>query len=572
MKFFVTLISVVVSLFSSNTWAQPGPSLFIATYPQKLTVSYGANHQPVQLQYTIVSNLPGKSQTLSKFEFASRTPNSRIIVSSITNTCQSVLQPQGPKGVCTVNVNVQVSGIQYPSHSALPIAPYHLQFTYGSGRGTTMVSKPINFQFATGASIPTAARTFTFKNYCNYAVWLGISGGATNSIKPVIAKDLQSCKDTVRSSDCYPGSTCVPVGSGVNHCFWKNPVPTGGNYQLAKNGSATVSFPVYDNGIDAQWSGGVAGRTNCTSTGCDTGDCNGGAASGHNGACKVATGFNAPVSTAEFTLLGALPLVYSNTAQGNTDVDTYDVTVINGVTTPISMKPANGVWGGRAKPYRCGVPGASTNTQSSAACEWSSFNPPNSKAYLWVKFQSSAIENECLNTNCTQGKSCGASFNPGSGGKVVKNVCGQALGFWTADAFCAKDATFQDSRIGVNCSARLASPDSQYTQAQLYGCSTGIFKNSCYTTGAVSGSCCGCVDWNTLGINVPAPPITQSCNGIKTENWVTVSQPKLEWLKDACSNAYVYPYDDASSTFTCQKLNSQDINQVNYVISFCPQT
>lgn len=571
MKFLLIFCSSILSLFGSNIWADV-PSLFIATYPQKLKISYGANRQSVQLQYTIVSNLPNKSQTLSKFEFISPKPDSRIVVSSITNTCKGILPPQGATGVCTVNVNILVSGIQYPSHTALPATAYHLAFTYGSGRGTSMSSAPITFEFATGTNISAAARTFTFKNYCNYNVWLGVSGGATNSIKPAIPNDLQSCKDTVNSSDCYPGSVCTAVGGGVNHCFWKNPVPTVGGYNLAKNGSATVVFPVYDNGIDAQWSGGIAGRTNCTSSSCDTGDCNASATSGHNGACKVATGFNAPVSTAEFTLLGALPLVYSNTAQGNTDTDTYDVTIINGVTTPISMAPSNGVWGGSGKPYSCGVPGAATAIKSSAICNWSSFNPPDIKAYLFVKYTSGAIENECLNTNCPQGESCGAAFNPGSGGHVVKNVCGTELGYWTADAFCAKDATFQDNRIDIDCNAHLASPDSQYTQAQLYGCSTGIFKNSCYSVGAVSGSCCGCVDWNTLGINVPAPPITQSCRGIKTDNWINVSKPKLEWLKEACANAYVYPYDDASSTFTCQKLNSQNINQVNYVISFCPQT
>ncbi|CEK11039.1 thaumatin family protein [Legionella hackeliae] len=571
MNVFISICSLILSLLSISTSAIAAP-LFIATYPQKYIVSYGANHQTLQLQYTIVSNLANRSQDLSKFGFASAKPDARILLKSITNTCRGILPPQGPRGVCTVNVNLQVTGIQYPSHTALPNAAYHLLFTYGSGRGTTMSSVPIMFNFATGATIPTAARTFIFKNNCNYNVWLGISGGATNSIKPAIAGDAQSCKDTVHSSDCYPGSVCIPVSAGVKHCFWKNPTPTGGNYNLTQGGgSATVTFPVYNNGIDAQWSGGVAGRTNCTSTSCDTGDCNGGATSGHNGACKTGTGFNAPVSTAEFTLLGTLPLVYNNTARGNTDKDTYDVTIINGISTAISMAPSNGTWGGSQSPYSCGVPGATTNVQSSAACDWSSFNPPNLKAYRWVKYTNTAVQDQCLNTNCAQGE-CGAAFNPGNGGVVLKNVCGTPLGYWTADAFCAKDSTFQDSRININCSAHLASPDSQYTQAELYGCSKGIFKNSCYTAGAVSGSCCGCVNWNTLGINVPAPPITQSCGGVKTDSWVNVSQPKLEWLKEACSNAYVYPYDDASSTFTCQKLNSQNINQVNYLISFCPQT
>lgn len=566
------LAGCTLALFATNAVAVPTVS--IVTAPTQFTVSYGALNTAVQLQYTVVSNLPNKSQTLSKFVFASATPSSNVSVSSFSNTCGGVLPPQGGTGVCTINVNLSVSGVQPPGHTALASAPYRLEFLYGNGRDTKAVSRPVSIQFADGDLLETSKRRFVFENYCDYDVWFGIASGATNSIKPDPATptDLQSC---ATDSDCYPGSVCVTVQSHLKHCFWKNPEPDNRNYKLVKHdgskpGRSVVVFPVYNNGIDAVWSGGIDGRTKCTAASCDTGDCNSPTShTGHDGACKIATGFAAPVSTAEFTLLGNNPLVYTNTPKGNSDVDTYDVTVINGITTPISMTPANGKWGGASSPYVCGSPGARSSDRSSATCLWDSFVVP-SKQYVFVKYQAGAAS--CASQSCSvSGEVCGSSFNP-TGSHVLVDVCGIPLGYWTADAICAKDASFLNSSMGIHCAGALDAPDASYNQAELYGCSTGIFHNSCYSNGAVSGSCCGCVDWNTLaGNRVPAPPVTASCNGIKTDNWTNLSQPKLTWLKQACPSAYVYPYDDASSTFTCQALNKEKENNVQYIIRFCPR-
>jgi hypothetical protein len=40
-------------------------------------------------------------------------------------------------------------------------------------------------------------------------------------------------------------------------------------------------------------------------------------------------------------------------------------------------------------------------------------------------------------------------------------------------------------------------------------------------------------------------------------------------LKEACPTSYIYPFDDASSTFTC--LNEEGNNTVNYLITYCPE-
>jgi hypothetical protein len=47
-------------------------------------------------------------------------------------------------------------------------------------------------------------------------------------------------------------------------------------------------------------------------------------------------------------------------------------------------------------------------------------------------------------------------------------------------------------------------------------------------------------------------------------------QPTLQWLKSGCPSAYTYPYDDMSSTFTCQEY-SNGVNSVDYIIQFCPE-
>jgi hypothetical protein len=40
------------------------------------------------------------------------------------------------------------------------------------------------------------------------------------------------------------------------------------------------------------------------------------------------------------------------------------------------------------------------------------------------------------------------------------------------------------------------------------------------------------------------------------------------FLKQACPTAYVYPFDDATSTFTCRR--ASNATGVAYVVTFCP--
>lgn len=76
------------------------------------------------------------------------------------------------------------------------------------------------------------------------------------------------------------------------------------------------------------------------------------------------------------------------------------------------------------------------------------------------------------------------------------------------------------------------------------------------------------MNWDQIGIPVPPGPVTQQCNN-KNPSWVSGVLPKLDWLKKACPTAYVYQFDDPSSTFACRDIVN-NVNQVSYTITFCP--
>ncbi len=120
-----------------------------------------------------------------------------------------------------------------------------------------------------------SARTFTVVNQCQQTVWFGFVSG-------------------------YGSPTITPPNN---------------NFELSSNGGRTVvDIPT------SGWSGVIAGRTNCSDSGCVTADCGGG-----KGACVH--GFQQPATQAEFTV-------------NNGGTDFYDVEVINGVNLPVSITPS----------------------------------------------------------------------------------------------------------------------------------------------------------------------------------------------------------------------------------------
>lgn len=394
---------------------------------------------------------------------------------------------------------------------------------------------PINTELTvsyTSTNPSTGFRTINFVNQCPFPVWFGFVSGATpNRTGSACASD----------ADCYPGSTCVDRGSGGRQCFWKTPVPANNNFYLSANGGTNnVQIPIYKEGLNYIWSGAVSGRTNCTSSGCETADCGAG-----TGACPAGRGFIQPATQAEFTL-------------GLITPDYYDVEFINGMNLPLSMSPllSEPKMGG---PYDCGSPGATNPVSPLGVCTWEMFPP--AVEYNWVR----AGGNVCSSSDqCAAPNKCGLSFNPGQN-PPFKKTCGKLLGYWTANQICGIQPSYGSP---FDCQKPLPAPQQNLRLLNLYGCTQ---VGSCYQPNAAS-TCCGCANWDKLGIDVPASPYTQQCVN-SNPTWISKVQPTLAWLKKACPSLYSYPYDDMSSTFVCRVMKDdggKQVNSVDYTITFCP--
>jgi len=383
------------------------------------------------------------------------------------------------------------------------------------------------------ASAPViGSRSITLVNSCPFPVWFGFISGA--------APRKGGGGGCSTDADCADGAVCVNRGGGGNQCFWKNPIPADGNFELQANGGVNaVTIPIFQ-GASIAFSGGVAGRTHCTGSGCETGDCGGG-----TGGCPNGHGFLPPVTQAEFTL-------------ANNGVDFYDVEVINGMNLPVEMKPilsATSDPAATASPYNCGNPGGTQPTTGAGACSWKMVPPSND--FNWVRAGGKACKSDA---DCSSGLSCGLGFNPAGNPRFPK-TCGKLLGFWTADQVCGIDRQFG---APFDCASPLPAPQQGLSLTNLYECAP---IGSCYQPHAPN-TCCGCANWDQVGAAVPPSPVTQQCNN-SNPTWQKEVLPKLLWLKQACPTVYTYPFDDMSSTFTCQE-SHYGVNEVPYQITFCP--
>ncbi len=78
---------------------------------------------------------------------------------------------------------------------------------------------------------------------------------------------------------------------------------------------------------------------------------------------------------------------------------------------------------------------------------------------------------------------------------------------------------------------------------------------------------CGGVNWNDLGITRPREQAV-TVNSF----WMSEVLPTITWLKQACPTCYTFPYDDMSSTFTCEKKGGSGNNITNYTITISDLT
>ncbi|KAG9030602.1 hypothetical protein FRB95_003801 [Tulasnella sp. JGI-2019a] len=388
------------------------------------------------------------------------------------------------------------------------------------------------------------ARTVTFINQCSSDVWIKPTTGASGK-----------CAD-----GCPVGSTCDTTNG---NCYYNNPTPSTGNYRVKKGGSNQIVYPAAQPGVGIVWNGNYAfcqSGTTCSET-TDVCDASG---------CRAT---------------GPFPLTEFNLATNSSDF--YDVSIIAGVAVPISITPTL-VDSGNTKlenPYACGNPGSKTpGTATLGPSSWN-FSPP-SNSYQWVTpagmnhltvsfaillshatmifadwqndSHSDMLRSCTKNTGSSTGH-CGVIFQAGS----FKQVCGYLSGYWSENSVCG----YNTATSLFNCDQNVPNGQLTTTINKFQGCADSSSSDSCYSDNA-DAQCCGCANWNTILRNASVPYTTELCK--KTNPiWASTILPTLKFLKTGCPNCCTYPYDNFSSTFTCEKTVG-GYNTQNYTVTLCP--
>lgn len=382
-------------------------------------------------------------------------------------------------------------------------------------------------------------RVITVTNDCpRQTIAVGVNGGY-----------VQDCN----AGACPAGMTCL-TSRDPPGCFWDFPAPTCGSAVLAPGASATYVLDAPPVGSE-KWSGNVYASTQCASdgTGCLTAQC----ATSVAGqtvvqSCPDGTGPQGPTTLAEFTLVPG-------------GADYYDVSAINGVNVPVSMGPVGGT-ADPSNPYTCATAGAVTPSTGLVGCSWSfdtsvSLGGTTTDESTLLRAVPPGGATCTSDASCPSGQVCGTAL--AFGGSSVVQSCGAQAAWWTADELCA----YTGDALGapVSCGAAVSG---QGTDSNLYGCN-GANAGSCYSTNADS-TCCGCPGWVVGGQTLDIPP-GFACHGTNA-SWTSVAEPWAAFLKNACPTAYSFPFDDATSTFTCSTPNAGtgNPNGMGYAITFCP--
>ncbi|KAJ3267669.1 hypothetical protein HDV01_004517, partial [Terramyces sp. JEL0728] len=335
-----------------------------------------------------------------------------------------------------------------------------------------------------------AGRVVNVVNNCAAPVTLNFISGAIG-----YKAGLNQCNS---DADCLDGGAC----NMQNHiCFYNQPQMSSGK-TLNQGQSNQLAFPFYNN-EGPVWSGNIEG---CTGQTC-----------GSNG-----ININPNTAKAEFTLQ-------------RTAVDYYDITVIDGFTIPMEMRAEIPDSALTSDPYFCTNPGSQSPRNSQlGVCNWN--QQPPTPYQVWVSGDRNSPSCSA-DRDCQSGLKCGIpSQTPGYDPSNDLH-CGQLLGYWSPEKACGNN----------QCGMNLGSPNNGFSLGELFGCTNGI--PSCYQDAAnTNQGCCGCQNWNQVGIQVPSS--TQQCTFVNP-NWTNLVLPYLQWMKQSCPTAYVYPYDDKSSTFTC---------------------
>jgi hypothetical protein len=442
--------------------------------------------------------------------------------------------------------------------------------------GYTYASSSISAVATTSSVISSSAypvRTITFINKCSQSVWFGAVGGNVT---------YNGCKT---DSQCPNGSYCNPtaVGNGfTGGCFYSSLPPANGNYQLATSGpSSTNTVTIVDYGLQYPWNGNVAGRTLCSSTFCQTGDCGNG-----QGGCPIGVSFSQPVTLGEITMLR------------NSGADSYDVSILNGTNVPMQMMPTTtGTFNPNSaalSEFSCTSPGSKSSSGTSpndlAACPWT-FTPPSpAYKYTYVNPTLPKYGIGCIdNSPCTGSDVCGLYYDRQASPTTLNSYCGSVIGYNTQNQVCSFKNTNASSTNSANnpgdayfpCDTALPSNPAAltpYTFWAMYACKpqSGNVLGTCYDSNSnPPNSCCGCTNWSDAPSPVHVPANILQCPVSYTDpTWTSDVLPGINFMKTGCPTAYAYPFDDQSVSFNCSDAASlgagTDYNKVDYTVTFCP--
>lgn len=260
----------------------------------------------------------------------------------------------------------------------------------------------------------------------------------------------------------------------------------------------------HDAQLPPAWGGRFWGRTGCQDFN-DNGvpACQTGDCGGHLG-CPAGVGGSPPATLAEFTLIPPDQPI---------GVDFYDVSAVDGTNLAVRITAVPDTFNSRPPPgtnlpYYCQSPGCTEDCGALDPCPWD------------------------LETTCPP--------------ELQQLVDDKQVGCRSAGQVCAIDP----NNPVLACAAT----------NDLYGCTGGgpnDVVGSCYSNNAAP-TCCGCPSWSPDG----------ECKN-NNPKWQLPSAPEkyARVFKDACPTAYSFPYDDPTSTFTCQGLPDRN---VDYDITFCP--
>ena len=549
-----------------------GNSLSTSSYQVTIT-----SNDPSMLVFYQFPNGTNSLKNISQYTMNSVTCNLSLdntslqtISNSITNCGYGLY----PKRAGAVSLAVAVSGSSTPADAALPSYASTVNLLVqdasklSSGRTVTFTNNSATDTVVVNASSGTASAFISPTSVAS-------GGGSTNPAKSVAGAQSQ-CGPTNPANACPIGSTCVQGGQNVTagsgtpfYCYWDTPqftsaAQTARANNVPPNSSARLFIP--------SWSGITAGNQQVQWSGnyyvekCE------------NGVCPASP--TTPGTGSSYAAQTLAEVTYQHNA-----VDYYDVSIINGVNYALQFGPhAAKMTPSTNTAYTCGTAGSMTAMSGTLATKPSGYLPASSWAfspgtanfppgtsitdspssYYAVVKPSSARPTACTQqTDCsgagTSGPRCGWDYATALTGTspFSARVCGTFYSWATANQIYGWNMTASNSAPfslqtafavvpAFNSQSTVSVGDLQLCVNNTYSAYTNPAPANQPDTSVNMSTALACGGTNWSGVTRPSVSYTT-----QNLNWVAYVLPTISWLKAACPTCYTFPYDDMSSTFTC---------------------